>query len=166
MPVEEQVRPAVEPRKAGEQVVVQMVLVEERGEERMVVVVGQGEVGMAAGEEGVLRRAGGCVGGLGRGVNRCSGGWAGLRVTSIDCDGAHGAAEQVSGEEVRRLVAADALAVLGAELLESLERESEQTGRKRTDRNHSDRHAADEVCAGEGNCAVAHAWVGWGRGGG
>ena len=103
---------------------------------------------------------------MGLGVNRCSGGWAGLRVTSIDCDGAHGAAEQVSGEEVRRLVAADALAVLGAELLESLERESEQTGRKRTDRNHSDRHAADEVCAGEGNCAVAHAWVGWGRGGG
>ena len=103
---------------------------------------------------------------MGLGVNRWSGGWAGLRVTSIDCDGAHGAAEQVSGEEVRRLVPADALAVLGAELLESLERESEQTGRKRTDRNHSDRHAADEVCAGEGNCAVAHAWVGWGRGGG
>ena len=51
VPVEEQVRPAVEPRKAGEQVVVQMVLVEEQGEERMVVVVGQGEVGMAVGEE-------------------------------------------------------------------------------------------------------------------
>ena len=51
VPVEEQARPAVELRKAGEQVVVQMVLVEERGEERMVVVVEQGEVGMAAGEE-------------------------------------------------------------------------------------------------------------------
>ena len=39
MPVEEQARPAVELRKAGEQVVVQMVLVEEQGEVGMVAVV-------------------------------------------------------------------------------------------------------------------------------